>query len=1273
MSDKVVNSPNDENLDLADDLIGQVFGAYQIKSEIGRGGMGVVYLAERIDGVFRQEAAIKFIKRGMDTDAILKRFRNERQILATLNHPNVALLYDGGTTKRGLPYFVMEYVNGETLYEYCDQRKLGIKERLKIFLQVCEGIHAAHQIKVVHRDLKPSNILIKADGTPKLLDFGIAKMLDPNIADATLEPTATQLRMMTPEYASPEQISGEPITTISDIYSLGVLLYELLSGYRPYHLKNRSPIEVARVICEELPESLSDGLNNKESEAETLEQVLESRGSSFEKLSEELSGDLKQIVFNALQKSPADRYQTALEFAEDISLYLSGNPIKKNFPKHQSLKVSKINNEKNSVAVLPLKIIGANSAIESGDEFLRFGLADALILRLSAFKRLIVRPTSSILHYGQSDSSAFAAGEELGVEYVVEGTIRRVGERVRISVQLLNVSEQRTYWAQSFDEKFTDVLEIEDVVSGKIIKTLIPQLSGEERNQLANRGTNNIEAYEACLRGRYYWNLFTNESLVKSLESFNQAISLDPNYAAPHVGLADYYVWLSIFGLIPSKEGFPKAKAAALRALEIDENSGEAYAVLGFSVLCYDWNWKTAEVYLKRGLELAPNYSLAHEFYSDFLITSGHFEEGIQEIRKAEELAPLSPRALLMTAWTLYQTGNFAESVKTAATANEMQKDFSQGLLHLGNALTQFGKTSEAVEKLKQSLALWKGSGMPEYMLCFALVADGKTDEAIEIAADLALQPEVKPFFVAMAYVAIDQKDLAFEWFEKAFEERNEWFIWFGIEPKFDSVRKDPRYLDLLNRTNNPIREFQQTSEVVKEQPIAVLPFKLINKNSSGEEEYLGIGLADALISRLSNIRRFVLRPTSSVLSYTENKDPFVAADELKVDYIVDGTIRRIGEQIRVSVQLLDVKNRATQQAEVFDEVFTDILEIEDSISERVVRSLVPHLTGEEEEKLRQRATNEAEAYKAFMHGRYFWNQFTNESILKSIEWFQEAVSIDPNYALAYVGIADFYNWACVYGMLSSAESYPKSDEAIKKALEINSDLGEAHTTLGFCYSNHRNWKESEKTYRRAMELIPHYPLVYEGYSAISVGLQRFDDALLYSRKAEELNPLNIRQMTLSAWTFYQARLFDKAVAKSFEIIAVHESHPQGYMQLCNLYGELGRFEEAISLGYKSLELMPDSYMMIYPLCFALNKSNRLAEAQKIVENLKESAKTNYVKNYFLALSHFAINEIDIAFDYLKRSFEENDPWKMWLPTEPKLDGWRNDKRFIAIMEKYYD
>lgn len=310
-------------------------GPYRVVEEIGRGGMGTVYRAVRADDAFRKQVAIKIVKRGMDHDFVLRRFRNERQILATLDHPNVARLLDGGATEDGLPYFVMEYIDGgKPINDYCDTRQLNTRERLEIFRQVCSAVQAAHERKIVHRDIKPGNILVTPRGEPKLLDFGIAKILDPDLMTQTLDPTATILRLMTPEYASPEQVRGEPITAASDVYSLGVLLYELLTGHRPYRLRSRSPHEIAQVICEEAPEKPSTMVNRTELVTRTEgpvtltpDLVSRARGTRPEELRRSLCGDLDNIILKAMRKEAERRYPSAAAFEQDIARYLAGMPV----------------------------------------------------------------------------------------------------------------------------------------------------------------------------------------------------------------------------------------------------------------------------------------------------------------------------------------------------------------------------------------------------------------------------------------------------------------------------------------------------------------------------------------------------------------------------------------------------------------------------------------------------------------------------------------------------------------------------------------------------------------------------------------------------------------------------------------------------------------------------------------------------------------------------------------------------------------------------------
>jgi len=1275
-----VENPNDP-------IIGRRIGVYLLHEEVGRGGMGAVYRAERADGEFRQTVAVKLIKRGMDTDLILKRFRRERQILAALNHPNIAYFLGGGSTDDGLPYFVMEYIEGLPLYGYCDEKRLTTSQRLKIFREICFAVNAAHQLKVIHRDLKPSNVMVKRDGKPKLLDFGIAKVLDPDLMATDIEPTATQMRAMTPEYASPEQISGDDVDRASDIYSLGVILYELLTGHRPYSLQRRVPDEAARIIREEEPTNPSGSLTRDEnllptgsSDEPTLNAILQSRNASLESLRRELTGDLDRIVLKTLRKKPSERYQTAAELANDITNYLESKPVNAEFFVSMRNIPRAVSRNDFSVAVLPFKMLSRSATGDTGDEFLGIGLADALISRLSGVQRLVVRPTSSVLPFAEADP--FEAGKGLGVDFVVDGNIRIAGERMRVSVQLLNVSENSTQWAKAFDHCQTDVLDFENTVSEQVAASVLPQLTAEEKRRLEERSTRKPEAYKAYLRGRYFLSRFSGEHLQKALGEFNHAIEIDPDFSLPYVGLADLYNWACVFGDLPSHEGFPKAKEAARRAIEIDPAFGEAYAVLAFSTLLYDWNWPDAEFLVKRALELNPNNPFAHECYSNLLCSQGQFDEAMIEIDKAEALDPVAPRSILMTAWCNYQAGNFKKAVEKARKAREMQDRFPQALLHLGNALTQAGETSEAVEVLKRSCDLWPDNGMPRYMLCHALAANGQLDDArkvLDSMLEYESQNYFKPYYIAMAYVAVGDHDKAFEWFERSVEGRNEFLIWFGTEPKLESLRADPRWLSILKRTNNriPFCDLCPAPESVmmadREKSVAVLPFKLIGVHNTGDidNEYLSIGLADALTMRLSNVRRFLVRPTSSVLPFGKTVDPFAAGRQLGVDYIVDGNIRHVSGRMRVTAQLLDVNQSGTLWAASFDENFSDVLQMEDSISEKVAKNLVPRLSGEEEQRLAKRGTEKIAAHDSYLQGRYFWNQFTPDAFPKALAFFTKAVEIDPNYALAYTGIANFYTWSCIYGLISPSDAFPKIYAAAKKALEIDDTLAEPHGSIGLYYQNTWDWDAAISSYKRGIELDPNYSLTHEWYSASLVGMGRFEEGIREIILAESLDPLSLRAKVLTAWTTYQAGDLAFSAAKAREIVELDPAFLQGYLQLANVLLERGQPEEALNASTEANRLSSGSDLILYVHCFALAANGRINEARAVLDELKNREHQRYVVPYFIAMCCAAVGEIEEAFRYFELAFDEHSPWIIWFGTEPKLESIRNDARFIELLRRY--
>ena len=458
-------------------MTGRRIGPYQVTREIGHGGMGAVYLAVRADDQYQKQVAIKLIKRGMDTETILRRFRTERQILANLDHPNIAKLLDGGTTEEGLSYFIMDYVDGLPIDLYCDTQKLTTVERLRLFRTVCSAVAYAHQNRVVHRDLKPGNILVTAQGVVKLLDFGVAKLLNPEAASKTTGSTAAALRPMTPEYASPEQVRGSVITPASDIYSLGVLLYELLTGHRPYRVQSRTPQEIERVICEEEPEKPSTVIGRVEEAPDrdrplTPASVSETREGQPEKLRRRLAGDLDTIVLMALRKEPERRYGSVEQFSEDIRRHLEGLPViaRKDAFWYRSAKFIKRNKaavlaatlgagiilalvvaalsylslfrgaptavspEIKSLAVLPLENLSGDPA----QEYFADGMTESLINNLARIRALKVISRTSVMRYKGSHKSLPEIARELNVDAVIEGTVQRSGGRVRVTAQLIH-------------------------------------------------------------------------------------------------------------------------------------------------------------------------------------------------------------------------------------------------------------------------------------------------------------------------------------------------------------------------------------------------------------------------------------------------------------------------------------------------------------------------------------------------------------------------------------------------------------------------------------------------------------------------------------------------------------------------------------------------------------------------------------------------------------------------------------------------------------------
>ncbi len=780
--------------------VGSRVGVYNLVRELGRGGMGAVYLGERADGQFRQQVAVKLVKRGMDTDFILSRFRQERQILASLSHPYIARLLDGGSTDDGLPYFVMEHVDGQPIYAYSAKHQHATRQRLDLFCKVCEAVACAHARGVVHRDLKPSNILVTADGTPKLLDFGIAKITGPDLAGATPAPTAPQMRLMTPEYASPEQVLGLPVTAVSDVYACGILLYELITGRRPYLFQTRLLHEMARVICEVEPRKPSEVVLLPESVAPMSPAGAPSTTSPA--LSRELVGDLDNVVQKALRKDPAERYARVDDLRADLLSYLGGRTVEaRAFAAHAVAAPAGAprSMDDQALAVLPLKILGRIDDDDSA-AYLGVGLADTLITRLSQIRSFAVRPTSSILKFTH-DSDPFNAGRELGVRYIVDGNLRRLGHLLRVTMQLLDVSREATIWAQQFRGQADEVLALEDQIATEVAQSLAPHLTGTEKRRLAKRGTDHEAAFHSYVRGRFHWAQFTPAAMMQAGQCFERAIALDPNYALAYVGMADFYIWAANVGVLPEAQALQPMYDYARRALELDDTLGEAHASLGLAMWNVEWDFDQAERHAVRAIELSPSYALGHEWYGALLAAVGRWDQSTLHAKRAEALDPLSPRTKALLAWQHYHVGMLAECLAKADETIELDRNYPLGHFQRGNVLERLGRFDEAIDALEVGARLMGGGSLSVYPLCFALMGAGRADEARRLAHDLvetSRTTHVKPWFLAMAHVAIGEIDTAFTYFDQGFAERDTWTIWFGTEPRLRTLHRDPRYLSLL-------------------------------------------------------------------------------------------------------------------------------------------------------------------------------------------------------------------------------------------------------------------------------------------------------------------------------------------------------------------------------------------------------------------------------------------------------------------------------------------
>jgi serine/threonine-protein kinase len=730
-------------------VIGETISHYRIIEKLGEGGMGVVYKAEDLS--LERHVALKFLSpRATGTDDERTRFVLEARAAAALNHPNICTVYEIAEDA-GRTFIAMEYLEGEDLRARMRFAPLPLVEALTIAADIARGLGAAHEKGVVHRDIKPANVVVTPSRVIKIMDFGLAR----KGGGADLTRTGTTIGTIA--YMSPEQARGEEVDHRTDIWSLGVVLYEMLTGTRPFGA-DRDMAVIHGILYEDFraPSSIRP----------------------------ELPRELDACVRKMLAKTPDDRYLSASEVAGDLFAIMNilGSGA--------MTRVVAAEDATPSVAVLPF----ANLSADPEQEYFCDGVAEEIINSLAHLDGMrVVARTSSFAFKGKNEDVR-EMGRQLGVETLLEGSVRRAGSRLRITTQLVNVADGCHLWSERFDREMEDVFAIQDEISLAVTDALKVRLLGDDRARVVKRHTQSFDAYKAYMKGRYHWFIRSSHDIEKAIEYLEEAVAVDPDYALAYAGLADAYGVLPMYRPIPPEKIYPKARAAAERALELDDSLAEAHAAMSCILSNYEWDWDGAEREIERAIQLNPGYATAYQWKAEDLIVRGKFDEAVEVMNKARELDPLS---LLMNArmgFAFYYARRYEEAKAMLETTLEVDPGFTQAHYFYSLVLAQEGKYKEAIELLTDDayrawvVVLHALNGDMEK-------ADAMFAEVLERGGEYAW-PTLRAI---MCFIKGDEEG-GFEWFDRAAEMRDPRLPNFVRSPSVDAIKDDPRFIAILEK-----------------------------------------------------------------------------------------------------------------------------------------------------------------------------------------------------------------------------------------------------------------------------------------------------------------------------------------------------------------------------------------------------------------------------------------------------------------------------------------
>lgn len=769
-------------------MVGQLISHYRVLEKLGGGGMGVVWAAD--DTKLPRRVALKFLPDALERDEVaLDRLKREAQAASSLNHPRICTVYDIDC-ENGRHFIVMEFLDGVTLKHRILKSALQISEMVDFAAQIADALEAAHAQGIIHRDIKPANIFVTKRGLVKVLDFGLAKFTPSgqirvanahrkaNAASGSTEEVLTDpgMALGTMPYMSPEQIRGEDLDARTDLFSFGAVLYEMATRRMAFHGST------ANII--------TDKILNREPVSPT-------------QINPALPAELVAIIRKALEKQRSLRYQTASDLLADLQRLKRDIDSGRQKDADSILSLRRPTKAIDSLAILPL----VNETRDPETDYLSDGITETLINSLSQLPKLRVLPRSTVFRYRGREMDPTTLSRELGVRAVLTGRVVQHGDTLTIKVELVDVARQANIWSRNFSRKLDDIFVVQEEIARQISEHMRLHLSPQEKKKLAARDTVNREAYQAFLRALYFWNKWTPASSWRALEYCSQAIEKDPAYAPAHAVKADCYTSLAVFGVLPAKEAFPKAKSAASKAVEVGPALSDAHLAVGLISLYFDWDWETAEKHLRRAVELSPHSARAHYGLSLWLLVQQRHQDAIQEADHALELDPLSLPMNFNVGYINYFAGNNDRAIAQFEKILEMDPSFMLASLILSPAYLRKGLPAEALATVEKALPYSRNWSSLRAMLAVVHAGSGRSSEAREILEELKREGASFPllsYWAATICNALHDKEQSLDWLEKACEERVGLLILLKVASGFRNLSEEPRYQAILKRIGIP-------------------------------------------------------------------------------------------------------------------------------------------------------------------------------------------------------------------------------------------------------------------------------------------------------------------------------------------------------------------------------------------------------------------------------------------------------------------------------------